>query len=143
MNIVEKKSRKILVGGINDLSTKEKTKDVQLLVKYHNGQPEFFGMKNWKNNLGHIPVGKLYPSWQDIFGITHQIPIFLANLIEEISVENDIPETDVNLLLSLYEPKPRKTDIMITAYGTEAKILKNMQFAEVFGEEAMMKMMAK
>ena len=90
MNIVEKKSRKILVGGINDLSAKEKTKDVQLLVKYHNGQPEFFGMKNWKNNLGHIPVGKLYPAWQDIFGITHQIPVFLANLIEEISVENDI-----------------------------------------------------
>ena len=85
----------------------------------------------------------MYPAWQDIFGITHQIPVFLANLINEISVENDIPETDVKLLLSLYEPKANKKDIMITTYDNGGKIIKMMKFAEVFGEEAMVKMMVK
>ena len=143
MNLIEKKARKILIGGIETLSISEKTKDVQYLVMYHNGQPEFFGMKNWETNLGHIPIGTLYPAWQDIFGITHQIPAFLANLINEISVEHDIPETDVKLLLSLYEPKANKKDIMITTYDNSGKIIKMMKFAEVFGEEAMVKMMVK
>ena len=143
MNLVEKKARKILMGGIETLSISEKTKDVQYLVKYDNGQPKFFGMKNWETNLGHIPINTLYPAWQDIFGITHQIPIFLANLINEISVEKDIPETDVKLLLSLYEPSANKKDIMITTYDSKGSIIKIMKFAEVFGEEAMVKMMVK
>lgn len=143
MNLIEKKSRKILIGGIETLSISEKTNDVQFLVKYHNGQPEFFGMREWKTELGHIPISDVYPSWMDIFGITPQIPIFLANLINEISEERDIPETDIKLILSIFEPKPRKKDISVTAYSNDGKILKNMQFAEVFGEAAMMKMMAK
>lgn len=143
MNIVEKKARKILIGGIETLSVSEETKDVQYLVKYYNGRPEFFGMKSWKTELGHIPIGSVYPSWKDIFGITPQIPIFLANLINEISISNDIPETDLKLILSIYEPKPRRKDISISAYGDNGKIIKNMLFAEVFGEEAMVKMMAK
>jgi len=143
MNIIEKKARKILIGGIETLSINEKTEDVQYLVKYHNGQPEFFGMKNWNTELGHIPISQLYPAWKDLFGIAPQIPIFLSNLMSEVSVENDISESELKLILSLYEPKPRKKDIAVTAYSSDGKILKNMQFTEVFGEEAMLKMMTK
>lgn len=143
MNIVEKKARKILIGGIETLSISEKTNDVQYLVKYFNGQPEFFGMREWKTELGHIPISSVYPVWKDLFGITPQIPIFLANLINEISEEKNIAETDLKLILSIFEPKPRKKDISVTAYSNDGKIIKNMQFAEVFGEAAMVKMMAK
>lgn len=142
MNIVEKKARKILIEGIENLSVSEKTNDVQLLVKYHNGIPEFFGMKSWETNLGHIPISKLYPSWQDIFGIRNQIPMFLANLINDISEEKDISKTDIKLLISLHINEGKK-HLLITTYNLSGNIIKVMQFDEVFGEEAMMKMMAK
>ena len=142
MNIVEKKARKILIEGIETLSVSEKTNDVQLLVKYHNGQPEFFGMKGWETNVGHIPINDLYPAWQDIFGIRNQIPMFLANLINDISEENDLPATDINLLISVHINDGKK-HLLITTYNSSGNIIKIMQFDEVFGEEAMMKMMSK
>lgn len=143
MNMIEKKSRKILIGGIETLSISEKTNDVQYLVKYHNGRPEFFGMKSWKTELEHIPISKVYPAWKDLFGITPQIPIFLANLINDIAEEKDIPETDLKLILSIFEPKPKRKDVSVTAYTNDGKIIKNMKFGEVFNDEALMRIIAK
>jgi hypothetical protein len=68
--------------------------------------------------------------------------MFLANLINDISEENDLPATDINLLISVHINDGKK-HLLITTYNSSGNIIKVMQFDEVFGEEAMMKMMSK
>ena len=142
MSIVKNKAHKILSSALIDVSKKEQSKimDVQLLVKYYKGSPSFFALKNYKNDLGHLPLKDLYPSWKDIFGIRDQIPVFLANLINDVSVESSVAEDDVKLIISPIDEKASK--LFVTAYN-DGKILKNMTWNDVFGDEAMMKMMAK
>ena len=65
-----------------------------------------------------------------------------ANLINDISEEKDISKTDIKLLISLHINEGKK-HLLITTYNLSGNIIKVMQFDEVFGEEAMMKMMAK
>jgi len=142
MSIVKNKAHKILSSALIDVSKKEKSKvmEVQLLVKYYKGSPSFFALKDYKNDLGHLPLRDLYPSWKDVFGIRDQIPVFLANLINDISAESSVAEEDVILIISPIDEKATK--LFVTAYK-DGKILKNMTWQEVFGEEAMMRMMAK
>ena len=87
-----------------------------------------------------MPLKDLYPSWKDIFGIRDQIPVFLANLINDVSIESSVAEDDVKLIISPIDEKASK--LFVTAYN-DGKILKNMTWNDVFGDEAMMKMMAK
>ena len=87
-----------------------------------------------------MPLKDLYPSWKDIFGIREQIPVFLANLINDVSIESSVAEDDINLIISPIDEKASK--LFVTAYN-EGRILKNMTWNDVFGDEAMMKMMAK
>ena len=138
MSIVKNKAHKILSSALIDVSKKEQSKimDVQLLVKYYKGSPSFFALKNYKNDLGHLPLKDLYPSWKDIFGIRDQIPVFLANLINDVSIESSVAEDDVKLIISPIDEKASK--LFVTAYN-DGKILKNMTWNDVFGDEAMMK----
>lgn len=142
MSIVKNKAHKILSSALIDVSKKEQSKimDVQLLVKYYKGSPSFFALKDYKNDLGHLPLKDLYPSWKDVFGIRDQIPVFLANLINDVSIESSVAEDDVKLIISPIDEKASK--LFVTAYN-DGKILKNMTWNDVFGDEAMMKMMAK
>ena len=142
MSIVKNKAHKILSSALIDVSKKEKSKimDVQLLVRYYRGSPSFFALKDYKNDLGHLPLKDLYPSWKDIFGIREQIPVFLANLINDVSIESSVAEDDINLIISPIDEKASK--LFVIAYN-EGRILKNMTWNDVFGDEAMMKMMAK
>jgi len=141
MSIVASKSKKIVRNAIFDLSKKEesKTMDIQLLVKYHKGRPEFFGLKDFTKNLGYLPLHSLYPTRLDIFGIRNQIPIFLANLIEEVCEEFKLSTKDINIIISEVDDKGK---MYVFAY-TDKKLLKSFDWKEVFSDEALMKIMAK
>ena len=89
MSLIESKSKKILTKAIYRLASEKQkeTQDVQLMVKYHEGRPEFFGMLDYKTDVGHLPVSQLYPAHMDIFGIRSQIPVFIANTINDVCEE--------------------------------------------------------
>ena len=142
MSIVANKSRKIVRNAIKDLSKKENTttQEVQLLVKYYKGSPEFFGLRDFDKDLGHLPLNVLYPAHMDIFGIKQQIPIFLANLIEEVSETFSIKHTEVMLIISEVDSKGK---LYVFAYNQQKKLLKPYEWKDVFSEEALMKIMAK
>ena len=106
--------------------------EVQLLVKYYKGSPSFFALKDYKNDLGHLPLRDLYPSWKDVFGIRDQIPVFLANLINDISNESSVAEEDVILIISPTDEKASK--LFVTAYK-DGKILKKYDLARSFLEK--------
>ena len=142
MNIVERKSKKILTQGILQLAKKEKTNDndVQLVVKLHNGLPEFFGLKNWNVNLDHIPINNLYPPHMDLFGVRNQIPVFLDNLMNDMVEAHNLNKEDIQLIISLTDDKK---SLWVTVYNKDLKVVQIMKFKEVFGEQALMRLMVK
>ena len=142
MNIVERKSKKILTQGILQLAKKEKTNDndVQLVVKLHNGLPEFFGLKNWNVNLDHIPINHLYPPHMDLFGVRNQIPVFLDNLMNDMVEAHNLNKEDIKLIISLTDDKK---SLWVTVYNKDLKVVQIMKFKEVFGEQALMRLMVK
>ena len=141
MSIVANKSKKIVRNAIKDLSKKENTttQEVQLLVRYFKGMPEFFGLRDFDKDLGHLPLSKLYPAHMDIFGIKNQIPIFLANLIDEGCEEFKVQVTDVNIIIAEVDSKGK---MYAFAYKNK-KLLKPFEWKDVFSEQALMKIMAK
>ena len=142
MSLVSNKSRKIVRNAIKDLSKKENTttQEVQLLVKYYKGSPEFFGLRDFDKDLGHLPLNVLYPAHMDIFGVRQQIPIFLANLIEEVTEAFSIDYKDVILIIAEVDSKGK---LFVFAYNKDKKLLKPYEWKDVFSEQALMKIMAK
>lgn len=146
MSLIESKSKKILTKAIYRLASEKQkeTQDVQLMVKYHKGRPEFFGMLDYKSEVGHLPVNQLYPAHMDIFGIRSQIPVFIANTIDDVCEEfkskMEISKKDVKLLI--VENEMKKKNLLVFAYK-DTKFLKIYKWKEVFGEEALMRIMAK
>ena len=141
MSIVANKSKKIVRNAIKDLSKKENTttQEVQLLVRYFKGMPEFFGLRDFDKDLGHLPLSKLYPAHMDIFGVKNQIPIFLANLIEEVCEEFKVEVADVNIIIAEVDSKGK----MYAFAYKDKKLLKPFEWKDVFSEQALMKIMAK
>ena len=125
MSIVASKSKKIVRNAIYDLSKKEesKTMDIQLLVKYHEGRPEFFGLKDFTKNLGYLPLHTLYPTRLDIFGIRNQIPVFIANLINDLSEKNEIPYEEINIIISGEDDSIKKLNLHAYHNGKHLKML--------------------
>ena len=139
MNIVENKSKKILINAIRDLSFKEKTDNmnVQLLVKYYKNGFNFFGLNNYSKNLGYIPLSKLYPAHMDIFGIRNQIPAFLENLADKIA--NQINKDKKEIMFIVAHKRHDLKTLFVTAYHNN-KIVNIMSWKQVFGQEAMLEM---
>jgi len=137
MSIIAIKSSKIVRSAIEDLSLREsvKSSNIQLLIKYHKGNPEFFALQDYDKDLGHIPLGVLYPAWKDIFGIRGQIPLFLANLISEVCEEFNLESNDVSIIVS---ERGKKETMRIVAYK-DGKILREFKWNEVFSNDALMK----
>ena len=141
MSIVAIKSNKIVRNAISDLSLREgvMTSNIQLLIKYHNGSPEFFALQDYDKDLGHLPLGTLYPAWKDIFGIRGQIPLFLANLISEVCEEFNLEYNDVAIIVS---ERGKKDAMRIVAYK-DGKILREFRWNDVFSNDSLMKIAAK
>ena len=133
MSIVANKSKKIVRSAIKDLSQKENTttQEVQLLVKYYEGKPEFFGLRDFDKDLGHLPLHILYPAHMDLFGIRNQIPIFLANLIDEVTQEFEIEPLKVNIIISEVDSKGT---LIVLAYNEQKKLLKHFEWKNVFSQ---------
>ena len=146
MSIIESKSKKILTQALYRVASEKQkeTQDVQLMVKYHKGRPEFFGLLDFKTEVGHLPVSKLYPAHMDIFGIRSQIPVFIANTIDDVcndfKSKMEINKEDVKLLI--VENEMKKKDLLVYAYK-DRDFLKIYKWKEVFGEEALVRIMAK
>ena len=142
MEIIKTKTKNIFSKAIKNLATKNNSnaKDVQLLVKYFESKPEFFGLENYNKNGEHLPLDFIYPAWQDVFGIRNQIPVFIANLISEISEENELPYEEINIIISGADESVKKLNLH--AYHNN-KYLKELTWDKVFGQEAMIKIMSK
>ena len=81
----------------------------------------------------------LYPAWQDVFGIRNQIPVFIANLINDLSEKNEIPSEEINIIISGEDESIKKLNLHAYHKG---KHLKMLSWDEVFGQEAMIRLMA-
>jgi len=132
MEIIKTKTKNIFSKAIKNLATKNNSnaKDVQLLVKYFESKPEFFGLENYNKNGEHLPLDFIYPAWQDV----------IANLISEISEENELPYEEINIIISGADESVKKLNLH--AYHNN-KYLKELTWDKVFGQEAMIKIMSK
>ena len=139
MNIVENKSKKILINAIRDLSFKEKTDNmnIQLLVKFYKNGFNFFGLNDYSKDLGYIPLSKLYPSHMDIFGIRNQIPAFLENLADKIATKIDKDKKEIMFIVA--HKKNDLKSLFVTAYHNN-KIVSIMSWQQVFGQQAILEM---
>jgi hypothetical protein len=141
MEIIKTKTKNIFSKAIKNLASKNNSnnKDVQLLVKYFKSKPEFFGLENYSKKGEHLPLDFLYPAWQDVFGIRNQIPVFIANLINDLSEKNEIPYEEINIIISGEDDSIKKLNLHAYHNG---KHLKMLSWDEVFGQEAMIRIMA-
>lgn len=141
MEIIKTKTKNIFTKAIKNLASKKNTKnqEVQLLVKYFKSKPEFFGLQNYSKSGEHLPLDYLYPAWQDVFGIRNQIPVFIANLINDISKEYSLNAEEINIIISSEEESMKNLNLHAYHNGKHIKML---SWEEVFGQEAMVRIMA-
>jgi hypothetical protein len=142
MSVVESKSKSIMVENMKEIAKQkeEQNENVQLLIKKVKGKPEFFGLIDYKENIGHLPLDRLYPAWKDVFGVRSMIPMFIDSVIEDTAKEFKLNQGEINLIISSFEKDLRILNIH--AYE-QNKLLKSMNWSDVFGQNRLIKIMAK
>ena len=139
---IEAKSKKIMKDNIVRLAKEYSmpTTNVQLVMQFKEGQPKFYSAKDFVKDR-ELGVKELYPVLVDIFNVRDMIPVFIGNLLVDILKECDAEkEDDVVVYISTNCDKASK--LYLHSYFKN-KPHRQLTWSEVFGEEAMMKLMAK
>ena len=139
--MIEQKAKKIMQNNLVRLAIAENTDctDVQMMIQFVEAELRFYSM--YKFVIGkEISLKELYPVLVDLLNIRQMIPVFISNLIVDLSEDSNVNPNDIKLIISTN--KADATVVFIHAYNN-TKPLKQLTWSEVFGQEAMMKMMAK
>tara|TARA_R110000744_G_scaffold297472_3_gene407268 strand:+ start:4005 stop:4430 length:426 start_codon:yes stop_codon:yes gene_type:complete len=139
--MIEQKAKKIMQNNLVRLAIAENTDctDVQMMIQFVEAEIRFYSM--YKFVIGkEISLKELYPVLVDLLNIRQMIPVFISNLIVDLSEDSNVNPNDIKLIISTN--KADATVVFIHAYNN-TKPLKQLTWSEVFGQEAMMKMMAK
>tara|TARA_R110002033_G_C3798001_1_gene230994 strand:- start:26 stop:451 length:426 start_codon:yes stop_codon:yes gene_type:complete len=139
--MIEQKAKKIMQNNLVRLAIAENTDctDVQMMIQFVEAELRFYSM--YKFVIGkEISLKELYPVLVDLLNIRQMIPVFISNLIVDLSEDSNVNPNDIKLIISTN--KADASVVFIHAYNN-TKPLKQLTWSEVFGQEAMMKMMAK
>tara|TARA_R110000744_G_scaffold379862_3_gene498992 strand:+ start:4093 stop:4524 length:432 start_codon:yes stop_codon:yes gene_type:complete len=139
---IEAKAKKIMTAQIRSLSKEygTKPKGVQLLMKLKGGEPKFFAMHEFKT-MREVSVKELYPVLVDLFNVREILPAFVVSLIVDIAEKEDGAKyEDIQVIISTNGDDLRH--LYLHAYNKNSPI-RQLSWEEVFGNEAMMKLMAK
>jgi|TARA_R110000824_G_scaffold305007_4_gene492772 hypothetical protein len=139
--MIEQKAKKIMQNNLVRLAIAENTDctDVQMMIQFVEAELRFYSM--YKFVIGkEISLKELYPVLVDLLNIRQMIPVFISNLIVDLSENSNVNPNDIKLIISTN--KADASVVFIHAYNN-TKPLKQLTWSEVFGQEAMMKMMAK
>mgnify|MGYP003145991176 CR=1 FL=1 len=139
---IESQAKKIMKDNIVRLSKSYNTscKDVQLLMQLKEGIPKFYATKDFVVEK-ELTVKELYPVLVDVFQVRQLLPVFIGNLLVDTAKECDADNwDDVKVYISTNSENADK--LYLHAYNKN-KPYKQLTWSEVFGEEAMMKLMTK
>lgn len=139
--MIEEKAKSIMKDNLQRLAIDENTDclDVQILIQFIDGEPKFFAMHNFVIGKEITPK-ELYPVLIDLLNVRQMLPVFAANLMVDIAEDDGSNPYDIKLIVST-----NKADagvVFMHAYN-KTQPLKQLTWSEVFGQEAMMKMMSK
>ena len=115
-------------------------KDVQVLMQVNEGVPKFYATKDFAVEK-EISVKELYPVLVDVFQVRQLLPVFVGNLIVDTAKECNAEDLgDIKVFISTNSDNAEK--VYLHAYNKN-KPHRQLSWSEVFGEEAMMKLMTK
>ena len=139
---IESKAKKIMKDNIISLSKSYNTSciDVQVLMQVNGGIPKFYATKDFVVEK-EMTVKELYPVLVDVFQVRQLLPVFVGNLIVDTAKECDTENLDdIKVFISTNSDNAEK--VYLHAYNKN-KPHRQLTWSEVFGEEAMMKLMTK
>ena len=141
MSLVERTSKKIMSDAIISLAKKEEVSctDIQLLMQFKGVNPIVYGMKKY-DVVKPYTYKELYPVLIDLLNVRDMIPMFIGNLlVDEAQKENQSPDK-IKIVVST-----NKDDgsIVYPHLYNGNKILRQLNWDEVFGNKALMSIMAK
>tara|TARA_R100001244_G_scaffold35643_3_gene32777 strand:- start:8 stop:433 length:426 start_codon:yes stop_codon:yes gene_type:complete len=139
--MIESKSKSIMKDAINVLALEHKVsaENIQLLINIKGGSPKFFGMKEFRV-VKEITVKELYPVLVDMFQIRQMIPAFVANLIVDTAEKENLLPKNLAIIISTQDDEAK--ELFVHVYN-ETTPIKQIIWKDIFGQEAMMKVMAK
>tara|TARA_R110002020_G_scaffold190916_9_gene390586 strand:+ start:1561 stop:1992 length:432 start_codon:yes stop_codon:yes gene_type:complete len=139
---IEAQAKKIMKDNIIRLSKSYNTscKSVQLMMRLNEGMPKIYATKDFVVEK-EMTVKELYPVLVDVFQVRQLLPMFMGNLLVGIAKDSDAENwEDISVYVSTNSDSIDK--LYLHAYNKN-KPYKQLSWSEVFGEEAMMKLMAK
>ena len=141
MSLVERTSKKIINDAIISLAKEQDVgcADVQLLMQFKGVHPIVYGMKDYEV-IKEYTYKELYPVLVDLLNIRDMIPVFIANLlVDEAEKEKETPDR-IKLVFSTN--KDDAGDVYPHLYK-DKKILRQLNWGQIFGQEALMKIIVK
>lgn len=141
MSLVERKSKQIMSDAIISLAKEQEVSctDVQLLMQFKGVHPIVFGMKEY-DVVKEYTYKELYPVLIDVLNVRDMIPVFIANLlVDEAEKEGDNPN-NLKLIISTNQ---EDGVVVYPHLYKDKKLLRQLGWGEIFGQQAMMRIMAK
>ena len=141
MSLVERTSKKIMSDAIVSLAKNEEVSctEVQLLMQFKGVNPIVYGMKEYEV-VKPYTYKELYPVLIDLLNVRDMIPMFIANLlVDEAQKENQTPD-QIKIVISTN--KEDGSTVYPHLYNGK-KLLRQLNWGEVFGQQALMSIMAK
>lgn len=139
---IEAQAKKIMRNAIDKAAKKHDVscKEVQLLMKMNDGMPKFYITKQFKI-VREISVKELYPVLIDVFHVRQLLPAFVGSLLTE-TAEKCEAENWEDVKIFIFTMEENTKNLHLYAYNKNKKY-KALDWEEVFGMEAMARLMVK
>jgi hypothetical protein len=141
MSLVERTSKKILSDALISLATEQEVDctEVQLLMQFKGVRPKVYGMKEY-GVVKEYTYKELYPVLVDLLNVRDMIPVFIANLlVDEAEKLNETPDR-IKLVVSTNK---KEGDVVYPHLYNDKELIRQLKWGQVFGQEALLKIMAK
>lgn len=141
MSLVERQSKKIMSDALVSLAKSQEVDctDVQLLMQFKGVNPIVYGMKEY-DVVKEYTYKELYPVLVDLLNVRDMIPVFIANLlVDEAEKLNETPDK-IKLVVSTNK---KDGDVVYPHLYNDKQLIRQLQWGQVFGQEALLKIIAK
>lgn len=141
MSLVERQSKKIMSDALISLAKSQDVDctNVQLLMQFKGVNPIVYGMKEY-DVVKEYTYKELYPVLVDLLNVRDMIPVFIANLlVDEAEKLNETPDK-IKLVVSTNK---KDGDVVYPHLYNDKTLIRQLKWGQIFGQEALLKIMAK
>ena len=141
MSLVERKSKEIMRNAIILLAKEKESScvNIQLLMQFKGIHPTVYGMEDYEI-VRPYTYKELYPTLIDLLNVRDMIPMFIANLlVDEAEKEKETPDK-IKIIVSTNK---EDASVIYPHLYKGTTLLRKLNWEEVFGNQALMKIMAK